>query len=61
MMCIIKQGRKLELGSILEICTYSTTLKEGGREGILQQDQGSTKIVSVRHTLHNCIYVTAFV
>ena len=43
MMCIIKQGHKLELGSILEICTYSTTLKEGGIEGILQQDQGSAK------------------
>ena len=43
MMCIIKQGRKLELGFSLESCTYSTTLKEGGREGILQQDidQGS--------------------
>ena len=42
-MCIIKQGRKLELGFSLESCTYSTTLKEGGREGILQQDidQGS--------------------
>ena len=45
MMCIIKQGRKLELGFTLESCTYSTTLKEGGREGILQQDidQGSAK------------------
>ena len=45
MMCIIKQGRKLELGCTLEICTYLTTLKEGGREGILQQDvnQGSAK------------------
>lgn len=38
MMCIIKQGRKLELCFSLESCTYSTTLKEGGREGILQRD-----------------------
>ena len=45
MMCIIKQGRKRELGSTSEIYTYSTTLKEGGREGILQQDidQSSAK------------------
>ena len=45
MMCIIKQGRKLELGFTLESCTYSTTLKEGEGEGILQRDidQGSAK------------------
>ena len=45
MMCIIKQGRKLELGFTLESCTYSTTLKDRGKKGILQQDidQGSAK------------------
>lgn len=45
MMYVIKKGRKLELGFTLESCTYSITLKEGGREGILQQDidQGSAK------------------
>ena len=33
MMCIIKQGHKLELCFSLESCTYSTTLKGGEEKG----------------------------